>query len=131
MWLYKTMDGDCALFSGCDRINCEFRSGVNISSNEDIRLCCLICNLVSNRIITMPEFNLSTLKKAAPFNCLSDRHYHIAAFYCHSLILIVLWIESSICILNRSTFLKYDACNLAIFCKDFFRSPATNNIDTF
>ena len=49
----------------------------------------------------MPEFNLSTLKKAAPFNCLSDRHYHIAAFYCHSLILIVLWIESSICILTE------------------------------
>ena len=131
VWLYISVNRYSPLLTCRNSINSKFRTCIYITTDKDIWLCCLICNLVSNRIITMPEFNLSTFKKAAPFNCLSDRHYHIAAFYCHSLILIVLWIESSISILNRSTFLKYDACNLAIFCNDFFRSPATNNIDTF
>ena len=61
MWLYKTMDGDCALFSGCDRINCKFRTCINISSNEDIRFCCLVSKRICNRSVAASKFHLASL----------------------------------------------------------------------
>ena len=35
MWLYKTVDGDCTLFSGCNRINCIRGAALDMVESED------------------------------------------------------------------------------------------------
>ena len=61
MWLYKAVDTDCRLFAGCDRINCKLRSGLNISTNEDIRLRRLVGKRICNGSVAASELYLLTV----------------------------------------------------------------------
>ena len=67
-----TMEGLCCFMTFGDSIDDKLRTGIDITTDEDIRISSLISELVGKRIISMPESDFGVFQQIAPDNALSD-----------------------------------------------------------
>ena len=56
-FVYETMDGNAALFTGGDSVDGKLGTGINIASDENIRLGSLICKGICNCAVTAAKLD--------------------------------------------------------------------------
>ena len=57
IFMDKTVNGLCTFFSGCDCIDCKARSGIDISTNKNIRFCSLISKRICHSSVSSSKFH--------------------------------------------------------------------------
>lgn len=88
--LYETMEEKLHLLTCCDSIDCELRTGENVTADKNVGLCSLISEFISNCCVAAAKLDLAVFKQCAPINGLTDREKNIIRRDCNYVIFIVL-----------------------------------------
>ena len=65
------MDGKSTFLTCCDGVDSELRSGVYVSSDEDVGFCSLVCERISYSAVSSSELYLGSLEEVSPKDALT------------------------------------------------------------
>ena len=109
-----------------DGVDNELRSCIDIASDKDARIACLIGEGICHRIIAVMEGDVCTLEQFAPLDGLTDRKYHSVSRDDDCVVLIIFRREFSGRLVDRGeAAFQNDGCYLAVIIReDLLGTPA-------